>query len=158
MSDPRKLHVAPPRAAQPATFPEASSAGRATSDATGGLKALASAFLGWKTFNTTCNEAPISPPESMQPSALEKVEKVAPSRSIAPARDPPGPAHDIDTIIDVLVRQVGRPLGEDLERLMGQAMRPMSRIRRADLAAKIDDCFEYADSAQEGRQQVEKLV
>ncbi len=75
-----------------------------------------------------------------------------------PAGDPPGPAHDIDTIIDVLAHEVGRPLGKELVLLIRQAMRPMSRKARAELAAAIDDCFEHAESDQAGRQQAETLV
>ncbi|WP_152479990.1 hypothetical protein [Halomonas sp. THAF12] len=61
-------------------------------------------------------------------------------------------------IIDVLARQVGRPLGEELMQLMRQAMHGMGQQERAELAVSIDDCFEHAQSSHSGRQQAETLV
>ncbi|MEQ6917030.1 hypothetical protein [Halomonas aquatica] len=75
-----------------------------------------------------------------------------------PAVDPAGPARDIDTIIEVMTQQVGRPLGDELIGLMRETMRPMSRQARADLAAAIDDCFERVESEQAGRHQATELM
>ncbi len=72
--------------------------------------------------------------------------------------DTPGPAHDIDTIIDVLARQVGRPLGEELVLLLRQAMRPMSRQARAELVAVIDDVFEVSPDLEAARQESHRML
>ncbi|MGO2133713.1 MAG: hypothetical protein ACTH3D_12615 [Halomonas sp.] len=70
----------------------------------------------------------------------------------------PGPLSDIDTIISVLVKQVGRDLGPELVRRARHVMAPMSRKDRAELAAALDDAFEVAPSVGAARWQCHRLL
>ncbi|MGC3873803.1 hypothetical protein ACPF7Z_11095 [Halomonas sp. GXIMD04776] len=77
----------------------------------------------------------------------------------APVEAPaPAATHEIDSIIDALANQVGRDLGPRLERHIRQALAPLSRGARAELAAVIDDAFEVANSVEAARWQCHRLL
>lgn len=80
--------------------------------------------------------------------AHPKVEKVG---------SEPGPAHEVDGIIEVLVTQVHRQLGPELVSLIRRTMHPMDQESRANLAAAIDDAFARHGTAK-GREHATQVV
>lgn len=103
----------------------------------------------------------------MQKSTGQPPYKTYESTSVGSVGSPPGafeekrghgPMHDIDTILDFMVGQVGRNLGSELERRIRKTMIPMSRTARAELAAALDDAFEVAVSVEAARWQCHRLL
>lgn len=70
----------------------------------------------------------------------------------------PAPLYEVERIIEVLAREVGRDLGPDLEDLMRRAMGPLDRGTRATLAAEIDDAFETVQGVEQARAQAAQAI
>ncbi|MDR5904003.1 hypothetical protein [Franzmannia qiaohouensis] len=70
----------------------------------------------------------------------------------------PAPAHEAETIVTALVMGAGHDLGLPLVNRLRDVLAPMDRPARASMAAAIDDAFKAAQSAEEARQQVVKLL
>ncbi|MDZ7852331.1 MAG: hypothetical protein U5L98_06695 [Halomonas sp.] len=70
----------------------------------------------------------------------------------------PAPLQEVERIIEVLTREVGRDLGADLENLMRRAMGPLDRGTRATLAAEIDNAFESAQGIMQAREQAAQAI
>lgn len=70
----------------------------------------------------------------------------------------PAPLQEVERIIEVLVREVGRDLGPDLVNLMRRAMGPLDRGTRAALAAEIDNAFEAAPGIEQAREQAAQAI
>jgi hypothetical protein len=70
----------------------------------------------------------------------------------------PAPLQEVERIIEVLAREVGRDLGAVLENLMRRVMGPLDRGTRATLAAEIDDAFEKAQGIVQAREKATQAV
>lgn len=70
----------------------------------------------------------------------------------------PAPLQEVERIIEVLAREVGRDLGPDLENLMRRAMGPLDRGTRAALATEIDDAFEAVPGIEQAREQAAQAI
>lgn len=79
------------------------------------------------------------------------------SRPVKP-KGAPAPLQEVGRIIAVLVEEVGLDIGTDLEKLIHQAMEPLDRCTRANLAAEIDDLFEYSESTEQARSLVVQKI
>lgn len=73
-------------------------------------------------------------------------------------RETPGPLEGIEVVISSLKAGAGRDLGPTLEHRLRQALRPLSRRVRAELAAVLDDAFEVAASDEDARHQCHRLL
>lgn len=71
----------------------------------------------------------------------------------AETKGAPAPLQEVERIIEVLVREVGRDLGPELENLMRRVMEPLDQGTRAALAAEVDDAFEAAQNIGKARKQ-----
>ncbi|MFC2993179.1 hypothetical protein [Halomonas tibetensis] len=97
---------------------------------------------------------PLPAPTVAEDSPLGKVVKPEPiSTNGAPA-----PFQEVERIIEVLGREVGRDLGAELESLMRRAMGPLDRGTRATLAAEIDLAFETAQCIEQAREQAAQAI
>jgi hypothetical protein len=101
--------------------------------------------------------------EEVSPAPMPTVGEDSPLASVvepesADESPAPAPLHEVERIIEVLVREVGRNPGPDLEGLMRRAMGPLDRGTRADLAAEIDNAFEAAQDIEQARQQAAHAI
>lgn len=68
------------------------------------------------------------------------------------------PSQEVERIIEVLMREIGRDLGPDLENLMRRAMKPLVHGTRAVLAVEIDDAFEAAQNIGKARKKAAHAI